>query len=955
MTKPNLPSHDHTVPNDRRRPRGPARSGSSCADRPRALPEAGDSLFGFRLRQELGRGAFAHVFLAEQEDLAGRPVVLKVSPIEGDEPQTLAQLQHTHIVPIYSVHEDRDQDVRGVCMPYFGGANLSRVLQAVWQGPRPVRGAELVRALRAVSSPPPFADKETGRQGDKETGCQTGPAGGLTGESAPHPEQGPVSSSPCLPVSLSPCLLLEGMSYVRAAAWVTARLAEALQHAHQRGVLHHDVKPSNILLGADGQPMLLDFNVSQNRRRDQAQVKVTVGGTIAYMAPEHLRAFCGAETDGEVDHRADIYSLGIVLYEMLVGGKPFDQSGSYSPRLSEMAAMALERSRRLPSLRPHRPDVPWSLESIFRMCLAPDRDRRYRQAEHLAEDLRRFLDDRPLRHAPELSRVERVRKWTRRHPRLTSSAPVALAAALVLGAAGAALASIRQHLADTRAELWTTQAKETMRAYEAGTVRALCLVNAVTDVQDHFARGVAVCEQTLALYHVLDRDDWQQAPDWRRLEEGQRLRLAEDTRELLLSLAWGRVRTRPGDRDALREAVALTDRADAIEGLGPSRALWEGRAYFLEQLGLASEARAARDRALALVPASARDHYLLAITYARSRQRYADAIAQLDRALELNPTHYWSAAQRGICHQEMGEYTQAAGDFGRCIGLWPEFAWGYFNRGCVLERSGNRPDAIRDYTRALERDPEFVSAYLNRGLARLEEKQYGGALEDLDRAAGLGLDDAFLHTVRGMALEKLQRHGEADRAFAEAFARTPKVPKALRQRIVWLYGFAVWARLPGKAWEAFGAVLQDDPHHVQALYGRAMLLVDQGREREAIACFDQALEHSPGFLDARRYRAILYARAGNFDSALQDINCCLVKDPRSGPNFYAAACVAARAVPRSSGAAARQATDQALQFLQSALACGHGRDKAAQDPDLASLRTDPRFLALLQPADQPTP
>jgi serine/threonine protein kinase len=680
MSQPKRPSastQDHTVRNDHRRPREPARSGTGPEEDPRVLPRAGDSLFGFRLREELGRGAFACVFLAEQEDLAGRPVVLKVSPIEGDEPQTLAQLQHTHIVPIYSVHEDRGLDLRGVCMPYFGGANLSRVLQAVWQDTRrPLNGHELVRALRAVASPPPFTDKETGRQGDKETGPCSDPV-------ADGPVRHPVSRSPRLPVSLSPCLLLEGMSYVRAAAWVVARLAEALQHAHQRGVLHHDVKPSNILLGADGQPMLLDFNVSQNLRREQAQVKVTVGGTVAYMAPEHLRAFCGAEADGDVDHRADVYSLGIVLYEMLVGGKPFDQTGSYSPVLSQMTAMALERSRHLPSLRQHRPDVPWSLESIFRTCLAPDRDRRYRQAEHLAEDLGRFLDDRPLRHAPELSRVERVRKWTRRHPRLTSSAAVALAAALLLGAAGAGLASVRGHLADTRQELQTTRAREIARSYEAGTVRALCLVNTVTDVQEHFARGVEVCERTLALYHVLDRDDWQEAPDWRRLDADQRQRLAEDTRELLLALAWGRVRTRSGDRGGLREALALTERADAIAGLGPSRALWEGRAWFLERLGEAGQARAARDRAAALEPVGARDHYLLATTYARSG-RYADAVRHLDRALALNPSHYWSAVQRGICHQELGQYTLAAGDFGRCIGLWPEFAWGYFNRGCVL-------------------------------------------------------------------------------------------------------------------------------------------------------------------------------------------------------------------------------------------------------------------------------
>src|SRR5262245_1275739 len=114
-------------------------------ERDPSLPCVGEQIFGFRIRAELGRGAFARVFLAEQADLAGRPVVLKVSGIKGDEPQTLAQLQHTHIVPIYSVHEDRQVGLRAVCMPYFGGASLAEVLRDLWsRAPRPTRGRQLV-------------------------------------------------------------------------------------------------------------------------------------------------------------------------------------------------------------------------------------------------------------------------------------------------------------------------------------------------------------------------------------------------------------------------------------------------------------------------------------------------------------------------------------------------------------------------------------------------------------------------------------------------------------------------------------------------------------------------------------------------------------------------------------------------------------------------------------------
>src|SRR5262249_43883076 len=118
------------------------------------LPEVGDELFGFRLDRELGQGAFAKVFLAKQGNLAGRPVVLKVSAIEGNEPQTLAQLQHTHIVPIHSVHEDTRAGVRAVCMPYFGGASLTPVLHRVWKGGLPTTGRQLVDALLAVKAPP---------------------------------------------------------------------------------------------------------------------------------------------------------------------------------------------------------------------------------------------------------------------------------------------------------------------------------------------------------------------------------------------------------------------------------------------------------------------------------------------------------------------------------------------------------------------------------------------------------------------------------------------------------------------------------------------------------------------------------------------------------------------------------------------------------------------------------
>jgi serine/threonine protein kinase/Flp pilus assembly protein TadD len=869
------------------------------------FPAAGDELFGYRLRGELGRGAFARVFLAEQADLAGRPVVLKVSAIEGREPQTLAQLQHTHIVPIHSLHEDRFRGLRAVCMPYFGGATLAQTLHHLWAASEsPTHGTRLAEALAAVQGPLPL------------------------GPDLPPPGDG-----------RAPLDQFRGWDYFRCAAWVVARLAEGLQHAHDRGVFHRDVKPSNILLSAEGQPLLLDFNVSG--RRDGEPAGVLVGGTLDYAAPEHLLALLSPTPDrvAQVDHRSDVYALGVVLYEMLAGGRPFEEQGSYSPQPDQLVRMAAERAEARPSVRARRPDAPWSLDSVVRKCLEPDRERRYQQAGQLAEDLRRFLEDLPMKHAPEPSRAERLRKWLRRHPRLTSSGSVAaVAALLLLGTAGAA-AGVRQHLGEARRQLHEAEVRDTQKAYEAGALRALCLVNTVvTEFDDHLAEGVRVCEETLALYDVLGRPDWQEQPEWRRLGPDERRRLAENTRELLHLLAWAGVRAAPGEPAALHRALDLLDRAEAIADLPPSRAVRLARADYQARLGDADAARA-REEAEATPPAGAQDHYLLAMTHAHQggRAALARAVAELNEALRLNPRHYWALMQRGICYQELGEFTLAAADFGTCVGLWPEFAWGYFNRGYVLGRAGKREQARDDFTAALDRDPGFVLARVNRGLTRLELKEYAAALDDFDAAVRLGRDDAFLHAGRGMALEALGRPAEAEAAFTAAFARADGLAAAVRARLGWSYGFALAPRLPEQAARAFDAVLRDDPRQPQALYGRAMLAAERGELAEANGFADRAVAADPTWLDARRCRALVCARRGDFARAEADVNWCLQREPPTGVTLYAAACVAARAA----------AADQAVDFLRRAFAEGYGRDKAATDADLAAVHRDPRFAQLL--------
>jgi hypothetical protein len=201
-------------------------------DRPR-FPTAGERIGDFLLLAELARGARGRVFLAEQTALAGRPVVLKITPLDGGEHQSLARLQHTNIVPLYSVLDDAVRRIRALCMPYFGRATLASLLEwlsGVASAARTGRHVlDAIDQAREPSSPP------------------------ATAASAGAARQ-----------------MLANVSYVQAMSWITACLADALQFAHERGLVHLDLKPSNVLLASDGQPMLLDFHLAREPiRRDK--------------------------------------------------------------------------------------------------------------------------------------------------------------------------------------------------------------------------------------------------------------------------------------------------------------------------------------------------------------------------------------------------------------------------------------------------------------------------------------------------------------------------------------------------------------------------------------------------------------------------------------------------------------------------------------------------------------
>jgi serine/threonine protein kinase/Tfp pilus assembly protein PilF len=944
------------------------------ADEPPAFPEPGAVLSGFRLLSELGRGAFARVYLAEQAELADRPVALKVSRALGREPQILAQLQHTHIVPIYSLHDDPATGLRLLCVPYLGGANLADVLDTAGARlPSEATGRSLVEALDRVGHPLASAEASLRRPASfRRAASRRGTARDLfLGPSAPGAATRGVGSPTAVrslwgrwwarfswaggladpPVAdpdddpAQPARrFLRHASYIQAAVWIAARLAEGLEHAHGRGLLHRDLKPSNILIAADGTPMLLDFNLSAET--DEAGPEdgtlARLGGTLPYMAPEHLDAFnpLGSTPPEAVDERSDIYAMGLILFEMVAGHHPFSDPPAHAQLTDVLAMMAEERLRGAPSVRASNSLAPWSLDAILRKCLDSDPDRRYARAGDLAKDLRRFLDDRPLAFAPEPSLRERAAKWARRHPRASSSTSVALVAMILI----AGLVGVGFLLVDT---LRSYSARHRLAEFQMAFNECQLLLNTTSGPAEHLGRGLARARSALGDYEILRRDDWATRDAVRRLAPGEREALREQAAELVLLAARAqvylaeRLGSEPDQREALERAVAWLDQAERFDP-SPSAALYGDRARYRGALGRADEAAGDRAKAASTPPRGSRDYYLLGSS-ALAHGRREEAERLLLHAVSLDPKRFWARFALGLCHADLGRNLEAAGDFNVCTALEPQFAWPHLNRGLALARAGRLDDAKIAYDRALEANPRFAEALVDRALAALELGDGASDLRDLERAIELGRHEPPILAARAEALARLGRRDEARRELDALIAAHPDDPSLRVAR-----GSFLLAE-PGRAAEAradFERVLARDPSHARARLGLAYVLRATD-PRAALGQLDRALDLDPSLADARQLRALVRGRLGD-PAASADVDL-LIQVP-TPHRLYNAACALALLAkahpdPRTSA--------RAVDLLHSALDAGLPPDGLADDPDLTSLRDGDDFRALLaRPSSQ---
>jgi serine/threonine protein kinase/Flp pilus assembly protein TadD len=843
----------------------------------------GKRLGDFELLRELGRGGMGIVYESRQISL-NRRVALKVLPpalgMTGQakrrferEARAAAKLHHTNIVPVHAIGEEDGHHFYS--MDLIEGQSLDRVLrQLAHEGSNPLMEETVTLTAAEISSK----------------------------QSTPRPGSDSLTS-----LSDTSASTREWFDTV---AKLTAEVADALAYAHGRGVIHRDIKPPNLMLSRDGRLGSTDFGLARVAQEPGLTVSGSFLGTPTYMAPEQIAA-----GRIKVDHRADIYSLGAVLYELLTLQRPFKGESR-----EQVLSAVMTKDPRPP--RRFNKRIPVDLETICLRALEKDPDRRYQAAGELAQDLRQYLQ-RGLIAARRAGPLRRTTKWVRRHPVVSVVAAAAVALAILGVVAvqqgfGRTEANARRLVAD--AELHLREG-----TYREGLVRvneALTLTPESLDATKAKARLLLELRHDRELANLAKEilashpDDWEahawlasagrygglaDIPAAEHVEAVERL--APDTAE-----AW---RLKGLMTYSKLAAVKCFDRALELD---PAH-YWAliGRAEAYIELKKFPEAVADAERAIVARPRSPRGRCLLANVYAFGFHDTERALAEYGKAIAIDPEDPITYHERSLVQRDLDRDDKFLEDTTRALEL-EERNPSSLRSVTLAERSwsliylGRYEEALTDARRAIEIEPERLASYWPQlralgSLRRFDELKT--AIQDLRKHAeawrdGRSAAQAFLRISESyFILNELERAiGATSRAIeidpegatmllgmrgwawqeggiaaggqnCDLIARLePKEPEPLRSRGWWLW----W--LCGRADAAladYERVIAMAPAWADAYSERGEILRRERRYREALADHDKAIKLAPKWATGFQLRALVHEDLEQWPEVLADL------------------------------------------------------------------------------------
>ncbi|HEV3116073.1 MAG TPA: tetratricopeptide repeat protein [Gemmataceae bacterium] len=851
-------------------------------------PEEG-TLGDFQILREIGRGGMGVVYEAEQISL-GRRVALKVLPLAStldprrlqrfhNEAKAAACLHHTNIVPVFAVGSERG--VHFYAMQLIDGVTLAAALHELRQRDRKGAGAD----ERAGPPTTPYPPAASAASTMPEAYLSTAKPGG-------------------------------DAAYFRKVAELGAQAASALDYAHQMGVVHRDIKPGNLMLDGRGNLWITDFGLAQLQADAGLTMTGDLLGTLRYMSPEQALA-----KRVLIDHRTDVYSLGVTLYELLAL-RPAFVGEDRQELLRQVAFEEPALPRRLNKA------VPRELETVVLKAMEKNPAERYGTAQELADDLRRLLDDRPIL-ARRPSPRQMVARWARRHRPLVWAVAVMLLVATVLGS-GTGIWRRQQKAAGEReataaledAErlqkegklpeaLWAIRRAEPLRTAGllneelARRVRQrqtdLEMVNRLDDIRMlkadakglHWDNGPLDPAYEMA-FQAYGIDVLGLAPE----EAAERMKAKDIRRELAAALQdWALACkvTRPSDptswkalltiaraadpddwRNQVRDALEQNDKKTLIDmassvdtaALSPTSVILLGDG--LRYANAPKQAVALLRKAQQQYPGDFWINYQLSYYYLWTVRpiQPEESVRYGTGAVAIRPHSPGAHLNLGCALHEQGRLEEAKAEYLLVIELDPAAAAPHNNLGNVLRRQRRPDEAENEYREAIELDPRYSAPHIGLGGLRFEQRRLDESEAEFREAVKLDPNNGLAHTNLANALKELGRPDKAEVEYREAIRLDPTDAQHVYHRL----GMMLQNQNRHKDAEIeFRKSIEHDPNDSQDHANLGISLHAQGRAEDAEKEFREAVRLGPNFGGFRfNLGNALYLR-GQFKEAEQQL------------------------------------------------------------------------------------